>query len=158
MQAKLRLFLITVIFIVSCALIPKLLFAEEKLPYPGFTLPIESKAYQQFKLRPMSDLSKLIYLIDRFIDSDIQIMYENHYYPAFFAARAARAFLPAHYKNEKPEAWIMQWCSTSFPSGAPIWMKFSDGSFKLGREVLIQELKLLNQTLEGESIEKKDWT
>lgn len=150
-----RFFILTIIIIISFLKITPLA-ADEKLPYSGFVPPAESKAFQQFKLRPISDLSKLIYLIDRFVDSDVQVMYENHYYPAFFAARVARAFLPAHYKDEKPEAWIMQWCSTSFPSGAPIWMKFSDGSFKLGREVMIAELKLLDQIIEAESVQKQE--
>lgn len=148
-----------IFFIFTCVLFSATphLPAEEKLLYFGFEPPLQSKAYEQFQLRPRSDLSKLIYLIDRFVDSKIQVQYEKHYYPAFFAARIARAFLPAHYKNEKPEAWVMQWCSTSFPSGDPIWMKFPDGSFKLGREVMIDELKLLDQILEAESLQKQDF-
>lgn len=131
------------------------LFSEEKPLYPGFVPPPQSKAYEQFMMRPQSDLSKLIYLIDRFVDSDVQVMYENHYYPASFAARIARAFLPGHYHNEKPETWVMQWCSTSFPSGSPIWMKFPNETYKLGREVLMKELKLLDDTLAQQSAEKQ---
>ncbi len=114
---------------------------------PGIPPTLESKAFEQFMLRPTTELSKIIYLIDRFSDSKIEILYEDHYYSALFASRVARFFLPRHYRQEAAEHWVLTWCSTSIPSGSPIWVKFEDGSFKLAREVLLEELKSIEEIL-----------
>jgi hypothetical protein len=104
----------------------------------------ESFAYKQFALRPYSDLSKLVYLIDRFMEADIQILYDGHYYSAKFAKQVARWFLISHYKKEKPEKWVMQWCNKTM-SGNLIWVKFSDGTLQPSREILINELKVIEK-------------
>ncbi len=106
----------------------------------------ESKAYQQYKLRPVSDFSRLIYLIDRFYACDIQIIYNGHYFAAPFAARVARWFLATNYKKETTREWIMRWCSTAVPQGTPIYVKLPNGKFRLAREILNQELEELNKT------------
>ncbi len=111
--------------------------------YPGFTPLLESRAYQQFKARPASDYSKIIYLIDRFSDSKIQIVYDGHYFSAVFGARVARWFLARNYRKETPEQWIMKWCNASVPASNLIWVKLPTGKFRLSREVLIEELKNL---------------
>lgn len=109
-----------------------------------------SKAYQQFKTRPHSDFSKLLFLIERFENSGIEIVYDGHYYKAFFAAKLARWFLARNYRKETPQEWIMRWCNTSIPSGKLVYVKFADGKFKLSREVLMGELKALEETVAAE--------
>ncbi len=108
----------------------------------------QSKAYHQFKLRPSSDFSKLIYLIDRFATCDVEINYNGHYFTAPFAARVARWFLATNYKKETTKEWIMRWCNTAIPAGTPIYVKFPNGKFRLAREVLTEELKDLDKTIE----------
>lgn len=107
----------------------------------------ESKAFKQFVLKPTSELSKLIYLIDRFGESKIEVQYEDHYYEAIFVGRVVRMFLAAHYEQQSADYWLSEYAVTSIPSGKPIWLKFPDGSFKRAREVFSGELKALDQTV-----------
>ena len=104
----------------------------------------ESVAFKAFVSRqPVNEYSKILYLIDRFEQSKIQIVYEGHYYNADFAAKVSRWFLARRYKDETAKKWIMQWCNTTVPSGNLIWVKLSNGKFKLSREILLDELKSL---------------
>ena len=41
----------------------------------------------------------------------------------------------------------MRWCNTSIPAGNLIWVKLSDGKFRLAREVLLEELAALDQII-----------
>lgn len=121
----------------------------------------DSQAYQHFRQRPVNDFSKLMYMIDRFSGEKIQIVYDNHYFDAQFSAKIAKWFLGRNYKKETPREWIMRWCNTSI-SGQLIWVKMPSGKFKLSREVLMEEIKDLDQTiLEDEQLElskKKELT
>lgn len=122
------------------AFIPKGLAFDPGLP------PIEdSLAYQQFSLRPISDQSILIYLIDRFAEADISIKYGTIHFPAPFAARVARWFLRAHYKGQKPKEWILQWCDTTVPTGDVIWVRDGQGEYKRSRDILFEELEALRE-------------
>ncbi len=112
----------------------------------------ESAAYQQYKNRPDSDNSKLIYLIERLGDAPIEVLYDGHYFKAPFVAKVARWFLGRHYRKETVKQWIMKWCNASVPGGNLIWVKMSDGKFKLSREVLSDELKLLEETIKEDAL------
>lgn len=141
-------FAAVLLFAAFVALSGSVLAEEEtrsKPLYPGFTPIEESKAYQQYVLRPQTELSKLIFLIDRFGEADAQVLYENINYPASFSAKFCRAFLPIHYKQETAEYWVKHWATTSFPSGKPIWLKLPDGSFLRTRDVFLDELAALDR-------------
>lgn len=113
----------------------------------------ESKAYQQYRLRPPSDFSKLIFLIDRFATCEIEIVYDGHYFKAPFAARVARWFLATNYKKENTaKAWIMRWCNVTIPKGTPIYVKLPNGKFRLAREILIEETEELDRTLQQDEV------
>ena len=116
--------------------------SEPPLP-PGFLPLKESNAFQQYQRRPKNDLSKLIFLVDRFTQTDIEIIYEGFHLPAAKAAGIARWFLGRNYRRETPSAWIYQWCNKTVPNGKLIMVKFSDGTVRLGREVLFEELAAL---------------
>lgn len=123
---------------------PAVLFAEGAQSVPvlhtaAFPPMQESMAYKQYCTRPVSELSKLIYLIDRFGNTEVQILYDGHYFSAPFAARVARWFLARHYRKETADKWIMRWCNTSI-MGNLIWAKLPDGRFVLSREILFEEL------------------
>ena len=118
--------------------------------YSGFPPLKESAAYQQYRSRPVSELSKLIYLIDRFADTDIQILHDSHYFDAKFAGHVARWFLSRHYRGETTSQWILRWCNASVPAGNLIWVKLPAGQFKLAREILLGELRDL-ETLAAET-------
>ncbi len=115
-------------------------------PAGSFPSILESRAYKQLKRRPPSDLSKLLYLIERFQSSDIEIYYDGYYYKAPVAALVAKYFLMAQYKKETVPAWIMRWCDTSI-GGRLIYVKYPDGKFRFSREVLMDEWKDLEAAL-----------
>ena len=126
----------------------QLVFCDNQaVSFAGFPPIDESTAYQQYQTRPVSELSKIIYLVDRFVDSKIQIKYDDHYYSAPFTARVARWFVSIRYKNETAKDWILKWCNTSVPAGNLIWVKFPDGHFRLAREILLNELTALEKKM-----------
>lgn len=106
----------------------------------------ESNAYKQFTKRQPTDLSKLLYLIERFQNSDAEIHYDGYSYKAPFAASIARYFLAVHYQKETVPAWIMRWCNTSL-GGKLIYVRFRDGKVRLSRDVLMEEWKALEQVI-----------
>lgn len=147
-----KIFRISVMVVVSIFVLESTLFSSKLFLYPGFEPVRESPAYRQFKLRAVSDFSKLLYLIDRFGSSDIQILYDNHYFKASFVARVSRWFLNRNYRKETPEEWVMRWCNTSFPAGNLIWIRLPSGKFRLAREVLFEELATLEKIIAEEDL------
>ena len=92
--------------------------------YPGFPSMRDSEAYTALKKRPLSDHSKLVYLIDRFQEADIEILYDGYYFKPPIAAQVARWFLKRYYKDETPRQWIMRWCNQTIFKNELIWVKF----------------------------------
>ena len=135
----------------SVSLFAQGIFAVEQWPAP----PTQSQAYKQFTSRPYSELSKIIYLIDRFGDAGIEILYDGHYYQARFAKQVARWFLFHRYKKETAEQWIQVWCHKSVFSGNLIWVKLADKSMHPAREVLLEELKALDTDFKEQQNQKK---
>jgi hypothetical protein len=119
----------------------------------------ESEAYKKFSRRPQSDMSKLIYLIDRFEPSGAVVEYDGFSFNAPIAALAARTFLARNYKNESVEQWIQKWCTTSI-GGQRIFARFPDGSYKQSRDILLEESEALDEVLEAKPQQKpgKDLT
>ncbi len=111
---------------------------------------LQSKAYQQFTRRPLSDRSKLLYLIEHFQAQDIEVYYDGYYYKAPFAAGIAKYFLMNFYKNQTVPVWILKWCNVSI-GGHLIYVKYPDGSFRLSRDVLIDQWKLLESAIAASS-------
>ena len=120
-----------------------------RLLYPGFPPLEKTEAFKQYQLRPKGDLSKLVYLIDRFAQSDIEIIYEGLHVPSRPAAAVAKWFLSRNYKKQTPGEWIYQWCNRTIPNGRLVLVKLPDGSTLPGRDVLFNELAAL------EAAEKK---
>ena len=111
--------------------------------YAGFPALETSEAFKQYQLRPKSDLSKLVYLIDRFAQSKVEIIYEGLHVPAPPAAAVAKWFLARNYKKQTPSQWIYQWCNTTIPNSRLILVKLPDGKTVPGRTVLFNELAAL---------------
>lgn len=134
-----------VLVLISFLGIAHLGFALDYKPiYPSFTPIRESKAYQKFATRPLTDFSKLLYLIDRFGDADISINYDGQTYTAKFAITVARWFLARNYKKQTPQQWINQWCTKSI-GNKTIFVKLPNGKFRPSREILMDELKALEE-------------
>ncbi len=129
----------------ACGIHERPVLAEEAPVYAGFLPLKDSPAFQQYLRRPKNDLSRLIYLLERFGQSDVEIIYEGFHLPAAKAAPIARWFLGRNYRHEPPSQWIYQWCNKTIPNGKLILVKFSDGTVRLGREVLFEELAALEK-------------
>ncbi len=113
--------------------------------YEGFQPLEQSMAYRQYQRRAKNNLSKLLFLIDRFAQSKVEIIYDGFHFPAPQAAGVARWFLARNYKQQSPKEWIYQWCNTTIPRGKLILVKLPDSSIELGREVLLGELSALER-------------
>lgn len=121
-------------------------FPVYSLPTAEYFPPLsESKAYQNFKRRPSTNFSKIIFLIERFEPTGAEIYYDGLYFKAPFAAWVAKSFLARQYRKESVEEWIMKWCNTSI-GGKLIYAKFPDGKYLPAREVLLEEWKALEAT------------
>lgn len=104
----------------------------------------ESAAYQQYVKRPRTDLSKLIYLMDRFKGSDFKILFDSNEYQSSEALRYAKTYLAKNYKsNEKAESWLKTHSYRSPTMGKVIYFKFSDSQYQPLRDVLLEELREL---------------
>lgn len=108
----------------------------------------ESGAYQQFAKRTYSELSKLLYLIDRYKDTAILVIYDGAPYDTAICLRVVRWFLPRYYHNERAEEWVKRYCSTSILFGNPIFVKLPDGTRVLATNFLLEELRTLKEVYE----------
>lgn len=112
----------------------------------GFLPPFrESEAYHRYQGRSPSELSKLLYLMDRFRNTQFQVIYEGTTYDSNQAVDYARRYLASHYHQEKAERWIKDHAYRSGPGGRVIYMKYPDGKKRPARDVLLDELKALEQ-------------
>ncbi len=143
-------FAVAFLGMMSVTLFAQGIFAVDLSP----SSPRETPAYKQFINRPYSELSKIIYLIDRFGDTEVEILYDGHYYKARFVKQVARWFLFHRYKKESAEQWIQVWCHKSAFSGSLIWVKLPDKSMRLAREVLLEELKILDEEYKKQQSQK----
>ncbi len=107
-----------------------------------------TKAFEQYRARPENELSKMLYLVDRFGETDLEILYDGKTFKSGMVARIVRWFIKTHYKNETSESWINQWCYRTIPAGVVIWVKGKDGNYYPAREVLMEELYRLDQLME----------
>lgn len=138
--------------VLMLVILPSAFASNYKPLYPGFSSIRESKAYKKFAVRPLSNLSKIHYLIDRFGESEIQIVYDNQTYAAPFVTTIARWFLARNYKKQTPEEWIQQWCSRSLVSNRLIHAKLPDGEFLLAKDILLQEITELEHVVRENQI------
>ena len=115
----------------------------------------ESRAFHEYALRPESDLSRLIYLIDRFKEAKIDIVYGGLTVQPQFAAGIAKWFLSKQYEGQTARQWIIQWCSETVPSGEVIWVRDSQGKYVASRALLFEELEKLEKACEARCHEIK---
>lgn len=124
---------------------------------PGLQIPgpmPQSRALQRFQNRPVSELSKLLYLVDRLGETDVQIVYEKNTYYSKLVLPVARWYLSQHYdKKDSAEAWLSKWCYRSLGSGEPVLVKYKDGSLRSARDLLLEELDQLDSICDTSSLE-----
>ncbi len=105
-----------------------------------------SKAYQKFTKRPLNELSKLVFLIDRFEELNVTVVFGNHEYTAEESSRYAKRYLAQHFQNSQSAAsWLKLNCYRVPETKDIIYFKGSDKKLTIARDVLLNELAQLNQ-------------
>lgn len=105
-----------------------------------------SVAYKNYLMRPTTELSKLLFLLERLSEAKFQVLYAKAYYDVDFVAPLARWFLKYRYTNQTAEKWIALYCSTTVLSRERIWVRLENKKFVLSRDVLMDELRRLEKT------------
>jgi hypothetical protein len=127
--------------------------------YRQYLPPIEeSRAYQQYTLRPKTELSKLLYLMDRFRDSKFEVIFDGTIYKAPKAINLAKSYIAEHYDDEEAKQWVKQNAYRSITRGEVIYVKDPKGKRYQAKDVLLEELTLLeknDKTSEAEREVKK---
>lgn len=109
----------------------------------------QSRAFEQFQNRDVSERSKLLFLVDRLNESNIkEIVYEGRAYHPLFVTGIARLYLSRHYKQEHAESWLSKFCFRTIKSGAPVLVKLQNGECVNAKEILLDELQKL-ETVDG---------
>lgn len=107
-----------------------------------------TSAFQHLSKRPSSELAKLIYLIERFQELGVTVIYEKHEYTPAKAASFARQFLAKNYRDESlAETWVRKYCYRSEHSNELIQFRFPDGTYQPVRDVFLAELVQVNNVL-----------
>ncbi len=141
LKNRLMGFILGMVFMV----LPGTLWAEE------FQLPPikQSQAYQQYALRDSkTELSKLLYLMDRYRQTPYIIHYEGHDYDAQAALMQARKYVAKNYQKEPAEEFIRVHAYRPKIGSSILYVKYPDGQTVLLRDILLAELQAL------ESLEK----
>lgn len=102
--------------------------------------PQESPAFKQFQQRPKSELSKLLYLMDRFRNSEFKVVYNGTEYDSKFALKETKKYIAKNYKNTPAENWIKTHAYRAQGGGDLIYLKDPTGKAYLLRDVLLEEL------------------
>lgn len=93
----------------------------------------------QLGLSDTLELQKLIWLSGQVRNTDCVVKYGSSTYTCKQVGTFGMVFLRVHYKGETAISWIRKWCSTT-RSGKTVWVKYSDGSYELARDALVNKL------------------
>ncbi len=104
----------------------------------------ESQAYKQYERRPKNELSKLIYVMDRYKGSSYKVVFNNVEYESAEALKYAKSYVAKHYHKENAESWIKDHAYKA-PSGDVIYIKDTAGKLTPLRDALVAELKPLTK-------------
>lgn len=105
----------------------------------------ESQAFARYKNRIKSELSQLIFLMERFNLKGIEIKIDGNIYPAALAFPFAKMYLALNYNQEKAKKWIQKHCYRSPFTNEVMLVRFSGGEYEVGRDALFRELDNLKE-------------
>ncbi len=142
---KHKVLTITILLFALCQISFLGRFANAEAGAPAFSYQVNPRAIQQYTLRPASELSKILYLLDLFKGSKVFIVYDGVEYDYKTALKYSRKYIARNYKNEKAEKWILKNASKSAQTNKPIYVKSVEASLKPLSEILVEELKNLNK-------------
>ncbi len=106
---------------------------------------LESQAFARYRTRIKTELSKLIYLLDRFNDPQMEIKIDGNTYRSEMAFPFAKVFLAMNYRKEKADVWIQKYCYRS-PFTNQVMLGCIKGEKCVpGRDLLLDELQALRK-------------
>lgn len=113
----------------------------------GVLEPVQaSPAYQDYLKRPKSELSKLIFLMERFKGTEHKVVISGREYTSAESMPYAKKYLYKNYKGKaKAGKWLKEHSYRTPGSGDIIYVKFSDGTLEVLRDVLVKELENLEK-------------
>lgn len=132
--------------IVFFLLITVLAGSPLELAVADLTPASESEAYERFKRRKSkTELSKLLYLMDRFKVADFKVRYAGSWYDATWAMKQARSYLKRYYDGEDSSEFVHKHAYRPRFGDGIVYLKLADGEVRLLRDALLEELEILNQ-------------
>lgn len=121
--------------ILGVALAAAHVFALEPIP--------ESAAFKKYQNRSPSELSKLIYLLDRFNTPETEIRIDGNIYSSEKAFPYGKGYLAKNYNKESAEDWLRKHCYRTKESNQVIYIRVGGSDFRPFRDVLIEELETM---------------
>lgn len=120
--------------------------AEASSSLEEFLPPLkESTAYKRYLHRPRTEMSKLLYLFDRFLNTDFKVVYDGTTYDSKTAIYYGRIYVAKNYHGEKAIHWLKIHAYRSQPRGKIIYLKYPNGKKRPLRDVLLEELGALEK-------------
>jgi len=105
-----------------------------------------SAAFSQYQKRPKTELSKLIFLMDRFKGCPAEVIYDGQHYDSDFALKAAKSYKASHNKKKQAaEEWIRENAYRSDPGRQVILYKEPKREPRPLRDILLGELEALKK-------------
>jgi hypothetical protein len=114
--------------------------AEGELALPS---PQESPAYKQYLKRPKTELSKILYLLERLKMQNLKILYNGKVFEPCQILTIVKAHIALTYKKEKAQDWIQVNAYKSRSKGQVIYLEYPNGQRRILRDVLLEELASL---------------
>lgn len=112
----------------------------------------ESPAYKQFRQKPQSELSKMMYLIQRFKNLNVEIQYNSHRYRIREISPLIMAYVFANFDRKgTAREWVIANASYSRTKRNPILVHLQDGSHERASELLLRELEILEKTVKTQA-------
>jgi hypothetical protein len=133
-----------VLTLVAVALFAGAAFAAYEWP------PVEtSKAYERYLNRPRSEMSRLIYLLDRFNFDGMEIRVDGTTYQAPMCVPFVKAYLALNYRKERAEVWIQKHVYRSPFTNEVMVGRLPGEDYRPGRDMLFEELAKLRKLEEA---------
>ncbi len=103
----------------------------------------ESVAYQRYLKRKPTELSKLIYLMDRFNFQGMEIRVDGTTFQAPLCVPYVKAYLALQYRGERAEVWLQKHVYRSPFTHKVMYGRLPGEDFRIGRDMLFSELAKL---------------
>lgn len=104
-----------------------------------------STAYERYLNRPRTELSRLIYLLDRFNFEGMEIRVDGTTYQAPMCVPFVKMYLGINYRKERAEVWIQKHVYRSPFTNEVMVGRLPGEDYRPGRDMLFEELAKLRK-------------